>query len=100
MDKEQYVYNPELPFIKDFPGNKIVDGRFTNDIYYDIDASLLKVLKWKLSRNPQKEEKENDTFKLKVIQNDDFIHARKDLIVWLGHASFFIRLEANNNQCF
>ncbi|MEK6478554.1 MBL fold metallo-hydrolase [Catalinimonas sp. 4WD22] len=50
------------------------------------------ILKWQLSRNPQKTEKKEDDFRLKVHRNTSFITSDEDLIVWLGHASFFIRI--------
>ncbi len=84
----QYLKNHQLPFIKVYPGNKFVNGRFTNDVHPDIDDSLWKVLKWQLSRNPQKEEKKNENFKLNVRVNDSFLNSPQDKIVWLGHAAF------------
>ncbi len=50
------------------------------------------MLRWKLSQNPQAEEKKQDTYTPPVHANCDFMHSKEDMIVWLGHASFFIRL--------
>lgn len=99
----KYIYNPGLLFIKEFPGNKIINGCFTNDAYHDVDASLLKVLKWKISPNPQKMEKEQENYKLEVVEGNGFLNSPEDKIVWLGHASFFLRVGGMNfitDPCF
>jgi L-ascorbate metabolism protein UlaG (beta-lactamase superfamily) len=49
-------------------------------------------MKWKMGKNPQQKEKDADTFRLKVIPNNTFSSSKEDMIVWFGHASFFIRL--------
>lgn len=65
----RYLLNPELPVVKPgFKGNHFADGRFKPGEGGTIDASYLKVLRWQLSSNPQKEEKKNDTFKLKAVR--------------------------------
>ncbi len=50
------------------------------------------VLKWFFSRNPQKQEKKDDLFRLTHRDDRQFLSNTEDCIVWLGHASFFIRL--------
>jgi len=92
MAESNYTSNPDLPFIKPgYPGNKLVDGRFTNEDK-DVDAGFSKVLRWQLTRNPQKAEKKADPFRLKVIENKSVSAEGPDKIVWLGHATFFIRI--------
>ncbi|MDX5438465.1 MAG: MBL fold metallo-hydrolase, partial [Pontibacter sp.] len=67
------------------------NGRFANgeEIYA---PAFSDVLRWQLSQNPQRQEKKNDSFLPQVLKGNDFLHDDKDMIVWLGHASFFIRL--------
>jgi L-ascorbate metabolism protein UlaG (beta-lactamase superfamily) len=48
------------------------------------------------TRNVQKEEKKNDSFRLKHFNDTSFLSDTDDCIVWLGHASFFIRLAGTN----
>ena len=48
--------------------------------------------RWKFSTNPQRHEKRNETYRLNVHMGDGFARSDRDMIVWLGHASFFIRL--------
>ena len=88
-----YLFNPDLNTIKkDFKGNLYQNKMFESAEYGVNKASFKKILKWQLSRNPQKKEKQEDDFRLKVDRNTSFITSDEDLIVWLGHASFFIRI--------
>jgi L-ascorbate metabolism protein UlaG (beta-lactamase superfamily) len=45
-----------------------------------------------LGSNPQKEEKQNDLERLKISDPTEFFSGNQNGILWLGHASFFIRL--------
>lgn len=88
----QYLKNPELSVVHpDFKGNPYSHGQFSAD-EMTINASFWKVLKWQLSKNPQKEEKKRDDFKLNLVQGRSFLQSSEDMMVWLGHASFFIRM--------
>ncbi|NEM98251.1 MBL fold metallo-hydrolase [Pontibacter burrus] len=93
VPKVRHINNPKLETIKPgYKGNKLINNRFVNgDEYYAPDFS--NVLRWKLSGNPQKEEKKGDNYSPPLIRNKDFIHAEEDMIVWLGHASFFVRVQ-------
>jgi len=90
-----YTSNPKLENITlpfEWKGTPIDNkGRFINNEIPFVN-SLRDVLKWQTSKNPQKEEKKNDTWRLKVIYDSNFLQSESDCIVWLGHASFFIRL--------
>lgn len=89
--------NPSLKTIKsDWPGNAVDKyNRFINH-EFPFTPRLSDVLKWMLTKNPQKVEKKADTFRLKQTSDTTFLHDQKDCIVWLGHASFFIRLAGIN----
>jgi L-ascorbate metabolism protein UlaG (beta-lactamase superfamily) len=85
------VYNPDLSFVKDdWQGNVSANGRFYNDTIVET-APFRNVLKWQLSRNPQRKEKKQDTFQLQVIPITDFAK-NEDYIVWLGHSTFVISI--------
>jgi L-ascorbate metabolism protein UlaG (beta-lactamase superfamily) len=92
---KRYTDNPrlcyaELPF--DWKGTPMDQrGRFVNHEHTFIN-SFRELLKWQLMKNPQKEEKINDTWGLEVLTVDDFLNSPADCIVWLGHASLFIRI--------
>ena len=89
---DSYSINPNLPIIKaGWKGNPMIGKLFTNDSVID-RYSFWQLMKWKFSKNPQKKEKKNDTFRVETIVTKDFITSSKDMIVWLGHASFFIRI--------
>lgn len=88
-----YLLNPDLPVVKPgFQGNLWKNKQFDGGAYGSSQASFKKIIQWQLSQNPQKSEKEADDFRLKVHRNTSFITSDEDVIVWLGHASFFIRV--------
>ncbi|MCP4135995.1 MAG: hypothetical protein GY754_33810 [bacterium] len=88
----RYEKNSNLVTIKkDYPGNPLVNNRFINE--EEVRAfSSLEVIKWKVSKNPQQEEKDKDQFALAVVKNNNFFNSPEDMIVWLGQATFFIRI--------
>jgi L-ascorbate metabolism protein UlaG (beta-lactamase superfamily) len=88
-----YKSNPELKTIKeDWQGTPVdTINRFLN-LEFPFVPKLADVLKWMTSRNPQKKEKEEDNFKLGRKTDLSFLDNNDNCIVWLGHASFFIRV--------
>jgi len=93
--KIEYLSNPFLPIIKDkWKGNIVIDGKFYNTNTPE-KSPITKLLKWKFSANPQKEEKKKDSYKLGVTLIKD-LGTIKDRIVWLGHASFLISIKGVN----
>jgi L-ascorbate metabolism protein UlaG (beta-lactamase superfamily) len=88
----QYKFNPLLPFIKEgYKGNITIDGLFCNGNVKD-EFPIQEVLKWQLQKNPQKAEKKQDTYRIPVRKELHFLDSKDDLMVWLGHSSFLIRL--------
>ncbi|MDY0266676.1 MAG: MBL fold metallo-hydrolase [Methanimicrococcus sp.] len=86
----QFLFNPDLPIIKEgWKGNPMKRGSFLNEA-----PSKISLMTFVRSRfhNPQKIERKNDPYKTGFCPNDAFIRSEEDMIVWLGHASFFIRL--------
>lgn len=92
-----YIQNPLLETIKPgWPGTPVDEhNRFIN-VEFPFLVKLTDVFKWKLSRNPQKKEKKHDRFRLDHVNDTSFLNHKKDCIVWLGHATFFIRLSGVN----
>ncbi|MCE7039573.1 MBL fold metallo-hydrolase [Dyadobacter sp. CY312] len=90
-----FTSNPELPYVNlpfEWQGTPVTEkGRFVNH-ELPFNESLIELLKWQTQRNPQKAEKQNDLWRLNVPESCDFLNTQEDVIVWLGHASFFIRL--------
>jgi L-ascorbate metabolism protein UlaG (beta-lactamase superfamily) len=83
------LQNLDLPF--SWEGTPFEKGRFVNT-EFSFKESFLDLLKWQTMRNPQKEEKKNDKWRLEVDFESGFLRSETDCIVWLGHASFFIRI--------
>ncbi|HXH69865.1 MAG TPA: MBL fold metallo-hydrolase [Pyrinomonadaceae bacterium] len=94
---EKYVKNENLPTIKtDWKGTPVDEkGRFVNHEFPFL-PKVKDLLKWQISGNPQKEEKQNDATRLAVLDPTEFLESEKDGILWLGHASFFIRLNGKS----
>jgi L-ascorbate metabolism protein UlaG (beta-lactamase superfamily) len=92
----QYIRNKELKTIKPgYAGNPIDGKHFINYEQVALPA-FGKVMKWKFSKNPQREEKKQDTWKPQIINNPGMFTDKKDKIVWLGHATFLITLNGKN----
>ncbi len=88
-----YHKNDHLVTLLDgYPGNPVVRGRFLNEVPKS-PVTFSDVLKWRFSPNPQKEEKINDDYALRVRKGDRFFDSEDDMLVWLGHATWYIRLD-------
>jgi L-ascorbate metabolism protein UlaG (beta-lactamase superfamily) len=88
-----YTSNPALATIKPgWMGTPLdEDGRFMNHEHaWKLDYG--KVLRYIMHRNPQREIKKQDTWRIPVLKDDRWLTDPADKIVWLGHASFFIQL--------
>jgi L-ascorbate metabolism protein UlaG (beta-lactamase superfamily) len=94
---EKYVRNENLPTVKtDWRGTPVDQkGRFVNHEFPFL-PSTVNLLKWQLGIKEQKEEKQNDTARLEVRDPTEFLRGETDGILWLGHASFFVRLDGKN----
>lgn len=92
-----YTRNENLKTVKaDWKGTPLDEkGRFVNNEFPYLPR-ITKMLRWTLSSNPQKQEKLNDTARLPVLDPTEFLHGEKDGVLWLGHASFFIRLNGKS----
>lgn len=92
----QYLKNEKLHTIRPaYIGNAYTGKKFIN--YENVKLpGFGTILKWKLSRNPQKEEKKRDTWLPEVVKNETMFANRADKIVWLGHASFLISIGGKN----
>ena len=88
-----YKQNSELRTIREGWAGTPVDqrDRFMNDEYPFL-PSMADLLKWKLGGNKFAEEKEADIWRLEVKDPRPFLSSNEDGILWLGHASFFIRV--------
>ena len=85
--------NPKLRTIRpDWQGTPVdSSGRFINHEFPFL-PKMIDLVKWKAAGNPFKAEKETDTARLEVKDPGEFLASERDGILWLGHASFYIRL--------
>ena len=93
----KFISNPALPFIdKNYKGNPISSsGRFYHP-QYRFEIGWKDMAKWQTQPNPYAAAKKKETWRATVIKNDGFIKNKKEQFVWLGHASFFFRLNGLN----
>ncbi|MBS1595342.1 MAG: MBL fold metallo-hydrolase [Bacteroidetes bacterium] len=88
----KYIRNEKLPVILEgWQGNPQTGKRFF-DPQKRFSGSFSKVLKWQTSAKPKAAEKKADTWRVAVIKDKKFLTSTEDCIVWLGHASFFMRI--------
>lgn len=94
---EKYARNETLATIKiDWQGTPVDEkNRFVN-AEFPFLPSTLDLLKWQLGAKPQKEEKRNDKTRLAVKDPTEFLQSEQSGILWLGHASFFVRVAGAN----
>ena len=92
-----HVRNEALQTIKtDWQGTPVdQNGRFVNDEFPFLPKTI-SLLQWQTSRNRFKQEKEADTVRLEVKDPTAFLNSETDGILWLGHASFLIRLNGKS----
>lgn len=90
---EKYSSNPKLKTLRaGWKGTPVDEkGRFVNHEHPFL-PKMTEVLKWQFSENRFKGEKEKDTARLEVKDPTEFLNSDRDGFVWLGHASFYIRL--------
>ena len=90
-----FISNSELQTIlpkNQWSGNRIdEEGKFSN-LVHPFNPTFSMAWQMMTGGNPQKEEKKKDTFNLQVLTDSSFLKNRENVIVWLGHATFFIRI--------
>ncbi len=91
----RYVSNPDLLTMLPaprWPGTPVdARGRFLNHEFPFLQSPRA-VARWMLQRNPQRAEKKAEHFHLPVVRTDANLRGTDNVIIWLGHASFFVRL--------
>lgn len=89
-----FVSNETAKTIKaDWPGTPVDrQGRFVNHEFPFLPRTF-DLLRWQLGSNPFGPEKKVDTYRVSVNDPAEFLAGDSDGIMWLGHASFYIRLK-------
>lgn len=81
----------EEPVLRKAPTDK--DGRFYNPWLGQEGRSFADFIKWKLSKNPYKEEKKvKPVFKVERPDFDALRRQKGDWFVWLGHSTVLMRV--------
>lgn len=90
---KNHISNPALQTVKtDWPGTPLDEkGLFINHEYPTV-ISMRSVLRFMLQKNPQRQQKRKDPWRIPVCKQEDWLADTDDKIVWLGHASFFLQL--------
>ena len=93
----KYAKNESLKTLKaDWPGVPVDEkGRFVNHEHPFL-PKMTDLLKWQFGEKPFKEAKKNDTARLDVLDPTEFLASDRDGILWLGHASVFVRLDGTS----
>lgn len=96
MPIKAFIINPVLSTPKAPQGWKGTpmdsNGQFQN-LHHPFIPSWRDVLRWKLLQtNPFKQEKKKELWNPKIVKDESWITGKADIIVWLGHCTFFIRI--------
>ncbi|KUG09672.1 MBL fold metallo-hydrolase [Solirubrum puertoriconensis] len=93
MPTSHRVRNEKLRIIRSrYEGNLMIGREFTNVGEELYEPTFSNVLRWKfLTKNPQAQEKKQDTWAPAVQPCTEVIRQRlPDTLIWLGHASFWL----------
>lgn len=67
-------------------------GRFRN-LNHIFSAELKDVFRWKFQHNPFKEQKNAEIYNPEIFTDNSWLEKTDDIIVWLGHSTFYIRID-------
>ena len=67
------------------------DGRFLN-LNHPFRASIKDVFRWKLQKNPYRKIKKSEIWRPEVFTDESWLTGNEDVIVWIGHSTFYIRI--------
>ncbi len=80
-----------ITVLESYRGNPFLEKRFLNE-QKKKNVPLSSLIKWVMSKSPDRCEKKADTYKLKVKKIDSLDSVKGDSIIWLGHSAFIINL--------
>jgi N-acyl-phosphatidylethanolamine-hydrolysing phospholipase D len=96
FDESSWRVRVEAQSIKDLYAPHTVNGKFFNPWMPMPENSFLRLLKWKLSSKRDYTEEETKYAPAFILNAPDRIReTRGDLILWIGHATFLMRLGSN-----
>lgn len=90
-----YQSNPQLLYEKTpalWQGTPVrKNGQFVN-LYHPYFPDWLDVIRWQTEGNPYRTEKRAEHWIPEIYTRQEWLDSRENLIVWLGHSTFYIRL--------
>lgn len=89
----KHVFGDRARLVKpDFEGTPVDQkGRFVN-LEFPYLPKNIDLLKWIVKPNEFADEKKNDHARIEIADPSEFLQSGRDGILWLGHASFYVRL--------
>lgn len=94
-NRRGYQNNPQLKTVnapEGWQGTPVdQEGRFMN-LTHPFIPKFSDVLRWQLQRNPFKKSKKAEVWNPDVLTDDSWLAGSDDVLVWLGHSTFYIRL--------
>ncbi|MEJ7647411.1 MAG: MBL fold metallo-hydrolase [Chryseolinea sp.] len=94
----RYTNNPQLLTPRSpegWPGTPLTsDGQFQN-VNHPYSPKWMDVFRWKFNRNPYLEIKKSEVFNPEVLRDENWLNGNGDIIVWLGHSTFYIRINGS-----
>lgn len=92
---KRYQSNPQLKTVKAPIGwlGTHVDqkGRFLN-LNHPFVPNWMDVFRWKLQKSPFKKDKKAEVWNPHIFKDDSWLKGTDDIIVWLGHSTFYFRI--------
>ncbi len=88
-----FIYNDDLETILDnWMGTPYSSKGHFRNLEKGRNIGFKDVLKWQLTKNPDKKEKRLENYEVPIVYTDHFLQHDGDTIAWLGHSSFFVRI--------
>ncbi|UTW61619.1 MBL fold metallo-hydrolase [bacterium SCSIO 12741] len=88
----EYVRNESLKNLDpDWKGNPYCKGVYYNE-NERFQPGFKDIVKWQRNRRQAKRLKKQNPFSLTVHSDTSFLKSDRDVLVWMGHASFYLRL--------
>jgi L-ascorbate metabolism protein UlaG (beta-lactamase superfamily) len=89
-----YKSNQDLSFVTaDYKGNAIDNNGLYINEYSPFINSFKKFITWQKERKAIQKQKKNMHVDIPIVNGNAFFETNKDAMLWLGHASFLIRLD-------
>src|SRR6188768_528163 len=87
---KSYTSNPNLKTIMPgWAGTPLDQDRLFINHEYPWLPEYGKIMKFMTERNPQRDQKKHDPWRISVLKDESWLNDPTDKIVWFGHASFF-----------